>query len=89
MVIFDPSEDECVIIFDSVTVGVPIMEIVESGVKMTVNHFHPGFLLVVSGGIVFASLGIMAKMCTDIPVNVGPARVFRGSAGIRVALAYW
>ena len=84
------------VVFDSLAIVVPIMEIVESGIKMTVNRFHPGFLLVVSRFhplylccIVFASLGIVAKMCADIPVNVGPARVFRGSAGIRVALAHW
>ncbi len=84
------------IVFDSLAIVVPIMEIVESGIKMTVNRGSPGFLLFVNGfhplylcRIFFASLGIVAKVCADIPVNVGPARVFRGSAGIRVALAHW
>ena len=84
------------IVFDSVTIGIPIMEIVESGIKMTVNRVRPGLLLLMNGlhplylcRVVFASLGIVAKMCADIPVNVGSARVFRRSAGIRVALARW
>ena len=33
MVIFDPSEDEGVIIFKMIAVNVPIMEIAESGIK--------------------------------------------------------
>ena len=71
------------VVFNLLTIEIPIMEIVESGIKMTVKVVSPGFLFVVDGlrplylcRIVFASLGIVAEVYTYVPVNVGPARVF-------------
>ena len=84
------------IVFDPLTIGVPIMEIVQSGIKMAVKCFHPGILLVVIDlhplylcSIFLAPLSVMTEVCANVPVDICPARVFRGSAGIGVALAHW
>jgi hypothetical protein len=85
-----------VVVFNKLTVDVPVMEIVQSGIKMAVKCFHVGIVLVVIDlhplylcSIFLASLSVMAEMCANVPADICSARVFRGSAGIGVALAHW
>ena len=79
VIVFDPSEDECVVVFNHLTIDVPVMEIVQSGIKMAVKCFHVGIVLVVTGlhplylcSIFLASLCVMSEMCANVPVDICP-----------------
>ncbi len=82
-------------VFNHLTIDVPIMEIVQSGIKMAVKCFHRGIVLVVTClhplqlyAIVLASLSVEPEICANVSVDICPARVFHGSAGIGVALSH-
>ena len=49
VIVFDPSEDECVVVFDCLTIDVPVMEIIQSGIKVAVNCLHVDIVLLVTG----------------------------------------
>jgi hypothetical protein len=64
-----------VIVFNKLTGDVPVMEIVQSGIKSAVKSFHVCIVSVVSHlhplhlfAIFFAPLSIMAEMCANVPV---------------------